>query len=188
MDFKYLETIAEQKNQRKPMLVGDIFAVNLASGGYLFGRVLEDGAVFNSACTVVLYDLLAVDAGVGPIMDRLTAERILIPPVHIGRADLRSGFARTVANAPIDGSAVPDPLLVLRLAPGRTEFVPSERSFRAIDRSDEANSVFDMDRRPAANGGPPYGSLGSGGGTILNAPAYAELIWRARGEIVQMVD
>jgi hypothetical protein len=84
---------------------GDIFAMLLPDGEYLFGRVVladlpKGKAPMPTSSLVYIYDARSTDKNAPPL-ESLTPERLLIAPLFINRLPWREGYFETVANQPI---------------------------------------------------------------------------------------
>lgn len=95
---------------RKPLRAGDIFALHLVDGRYLFGRVVladipEDLAPTPNCNLLYIYQ----DSSDAKTLDLtlLTPDHLLIPPIFTNRLAWSRGYFETVAHQPV----VPDDLL-----------------------------------------------------------------------------
>jgi hypothetical protein len=86
----------------KPQREGDIFAMLLPDGEYLFGRViranLQDEAPMPTANLVYIYRVRSTRKE--PPVAELRPDAILLPPVFINRMPWTRGYFETVAKAP----------------------------------------------------------------------------------------
>jgi hypothetical protein len=86
---------------RKRLSAGDVFAISLPDDSFLFGRVIatdlpRERAPMPGANLVYIYDLRA-DAPEPPL-DKLTVDRLLIPPLFINRLPWSRGYFHTIRS------------------------------------------------------------------------------------------
>jgi hypothetical protein len=89
---------------RKRLHAGDVFAMQLPDGRYLFGRVIgvalpRERAPMETANLLYVYDVLRATADVNP--DELTRDRLLIAPVYTNRLGWVDGYFLSVAHRPL---------------------------------------------------------------------------------------
>lgn len=87
------------KRSRSKPDPGDIFVMQLPDDAYLFGRVIladlpHGKAPMPGAYLIYVYRERAV--GKAPPVDRLTPDRLLLPPVFINRMPWTKGYFETV--------------------------------------------------------------------------------------------
>src|SRR5438105_8180120 len=91
------------KRSRKPPTPGDVFAMQLPDGRYLFGRVIladlpRERAPMPGAYLIYVYD--EVSETKTPELE-LSPERLLLPPVFINRMPWTKGYFETVDHRPL---------------------------------------------------------------------------------------
>lgn len=98
---------------RKKLRLGDVFAMGIPDGEFMFGRVISDKADigFKTFNSYVLY-VYSVRSLVKELPERreLRPDRLLIPPVIVSRLGWSRGYMETIANLPLDDEDVPKTL------------------------------------------------------------------------------
>lgn len=102
-----LQPLKASRAQPEP---GDIFAMLVPEGRYLFGRVIladlpQGKAPMPTSNLIYIYDVQASEKAPPPV-DALTPERLLIAPQFINRLPWSKGYFETVAHAPLLESTV----------------------------------------------------------------------------------
>ena len=92
-----------KRTNKKPE-AGDIFAMQIPDGRYLFGRVIEadlprDRAPMPLSNLVYIYDALSVSEK--PALERLNPSNLLIPPYFTNRKLWTLGYAKVVDHADV---------------------------------------------------------------------------------------
>ena len=92
-----------KRSNKKPQS-GDIFAMQIPDGRYLFGRVIEsnlsgDLAPMPTSNLVYVYRVFSDTKSVP--LEELTTANLLIPPKFVNRKLWTLGYAETVAHAPV---------------------------------------------------------------------------------------
>lgn len=154
------------KPSRKPPQVGDVFAMQVPGGRYLFGRVVSVSARWTiaegagPAILIYIYNVTGSAKG-DPPLDDLRTNRLLISPAMTNRLPWSRGYFQTVVNRPLQ----PDDLLarhVFRSASRGTYYDEAGRevtdpvepigdfalhSFRTLD--DQISDALGIPRVPA---------------------------------------
>src|SRR5579859_879702 len=89
------------KRSRKPLAAGDIFAVQLPNGSYLFGCVIEVDLPRERAPTPganLVYIYRATSESPMPDLSLLTRDALLVPPIFTNRLGWISGYFITVSH------------------------------------------------------------------------------------------
>jgi hypothetical protein len=90
---------------RPKLQAGDIFAIGLADGGHLFGRViLADVALPHAPMpgSNLIYIYRQVSADPTPDLRLLTPNNLLLPPTWTNRLGWTKGYYQTVARLPLE--------------------------------------------------------------------------------------
>lgn len=92
------------RKSRKRQREGDVFAMRLPDGQYLFGRVVgadlpRERAPWEGALLLYIYDVLSDVREVDP--DELTRDRLLLAPVHTNRLGWVKGYFETITHRPL---------------------------------------------------------------------------------------
>lgn len=87
-------------SRRKPAS-GDIFALQLPDGRYLFGRVIYadlplENAPMPGSYLIYVYDHVSREKR--PELDQLGPHRLLLPPIFINRMPWTKGYFETIDN------------------------------------------------------------------------------------------
>ena len=95
------------KPSRKRVHVGDVFAMQMADEGFVFGRVVSTDARWDESEEFPGMYLVYVYAGVSPekkVPDRalMSVDNLLLPPKIINRVGWSRGYMETIANVPFD--------------------------------------------------------------------------------------
>ena len=95
------------KPSRKKVHVGDVFAMQMADEGFVFGRVVSTDARWSTFEEVPGMYLVYVYAGVSPekkVPDRalMSVDNLLLPPKIINRVGWSRGYMETIANVPFE--------------------------------------------------------------------------------------
>ena len=91
--------------------VGDLFAMQLADQGYLFGRVISLTAVWTKAIAagpavlIYIYDARRPSADLRVVED-LTPDRLLVAPIMTNRQPWVKGYFRKIANSSLGNDDV----------------------------------------------------------------------------------
>jgi hypothetical protein len=93
---------------RAILRAGDVFAMLLPDGRYLYGRVIlpdlpRGKAPMPASNLIYIYDVTATEK-VPPPLDSLARERLLIPPQFVNRLPWSKGYFETVAREPLKES------------------------------------------------------------------------------------
>lgn len=90
------------KPSRKKLLEGDIFALRILDGPYMFGRVIrvaENGGPMRVGFLLIyIYKATSDDKHVIPVLCR---EDLLIPPQPVNRLPWSRGYFEVVAHCPL---------------------------------------------------------------------------------------
>ncbi len=195
LDGDFYGVVTAQKPQRKSLKCGDVLRFHLKEGGWLFGRVFDDDAVFGAAVLVCVYRVWSESGRWEDARSWLTPEYLLMPPTYAAWTLCGSGLARTVTNWPLseqDREFMATMLFVdtANNSGSRSpSYVPEERSYRINDRCQEDEFITDINRNPVANPHPPYGLSG---GTVLGVGSVDEQISKSwvvaveRGDVVRL--
>ncbi|MGH4032463.1 immunity 26/phosphotriesterase HocA family protein [Actinomycetota bacterium Odt1-20B] len=102
--------LKKMKGQRRQHVPGDVFVLQLEDDSYRFGRIVKVGestpeARFPGGILAYIYDIPSVDQK--PDLDRLTPDRLLMPPFFTMNWVWNKGYFRTVQHAEL----TPDDLL-----------------------------------------------------------------------------
>jgi hypothetical protein len=98
------------KPSRKKLQPGDVFAMQLPDGGYVFGRVIAadlqvERAPMPGSNLIYIYRTRSHDKL--PQREELTVKQLLLPPIFINRLPWTKGYFETVAHWPLE----PDDIL-----------------------------------------------------------------------------
>ena len=97
------------KRSRKKPEPGDVFAMRVSDGSYLFGRVIESEMPRTRAPmpgSNLIYVYRDRSQTPEPVLDDLRPDRLLIPPVFINRKPWTRGYFLTVAHQELTGNDV----------------------------------------------------------------------------------
>jgi len=91
------------RRSRKPPQRGDVFAMQIPDGRYLFGRVIgadlaAGQAPMPGAYLIYVYNVVRDAKVVDP--NDLAPDRLLIPPIHTNRMGWTKGYFETIASGP----------------------------------------------------------------------------------------
>lgn len=117
-----------RKPSRSRLHAGDVFAMQLPDGRYLFGRVVRtDTNCFAPGCILVYVFRYLSNSPTPP--RRLHVEDLLIPPQTINRLGWSRGYLMTVARRPFeDGERMPVHYFMERRGRfGRIRFLDEDR-------------------------------------------------------------
>jgi len=92
---------------RKPLRPGDIFAMQIPNGRYLFGRVIEADlpeGVGPLPRSNLIYIYAGIHETMRPDLSRLVPSNLLLQPLFTNRLGWSKGYFKTVANEPIQES------------------------------------------------------------------------------------
>jgi hypothetical protein len=83
---------------------GDVFAMQLPDGRYLFGQVVGANlpvalAPTEGAYLIYIYDVVA--GSDAPVLAALTPDRLLIPPLFINKMPWTKGYFQNIAHRPL---------------------------------------------------------------------------------------
>ena len=97
--------LRQLKPSRKIPKVGDIFAMLMPDGRYLYGRVIlanlpSELAPMPTSNLVYIYDIRTKARTPAPL-DALSPDRLLLPPQFINRLPWSKGYFENVAHQPI---------------------------------------------------------------------------------------
>jgi len=100
---------------RKAVHAGDVFAMQVPDGRFLFGRVISTEAVWNNvgaghpAILIYIYRHVSQDAApVLPDRKVLSPGNLLVPPKFINRLPWSRGYFQTIASLPLaQGDVLP---------------------------------------------------------------------------------
>lgn len=95
------------KPSRKQVQPGDVFAVGLPDGTYLFGRVVSTNAQWTLAVgadPAILIYLYRDRSGTKALPDRsaIRPDRLLVSPILTNRLPWSRGYFETLANVPLE--------------------------------------------------------------------------------------
>ncbi|MCZ7627614.1 MAG: immunity 26/phosphotriesterase HocA family protein [Microthrixaceae bacterium] len=147
---------------RKKPKVGDVFALQLPDGRYLFGRVISTEAMagpsMGGAILIYVYRERS-DQKELPERAELRPDRLLVSPIMTNQQPWTKGYFETIENLPVDGDDVLDQHCfrrwdgryfdeALNELPGPIEPVGDYgvHSYRTID--DEISDALGFDRAP----------------------------------------
>lgn len=93
------------KRSRAKPESGDIFAMRLQDGRYIFGRVIlsdlpRGKAPMPTSNLIYIYDVPATEKVPAP-MESLSRERLLIPPQFVNRLPWSKGNFENIAHEPL---------------------------------------------------------------------------------------
>jgi hypothetical protein len=107
------DTLRVLRPSRKAIRPGDVFAMGLPDGAYLFGRVVSTSARWTLAADsgvanlVYVFDHRSTEKRV-PDRTYLRTDRLLVPPQLINRLGWSRGYFETLANLDFeDGEVLP---------------------------------------------------------------------------------
>ena len=89
------------KRSRKPVLLGDIFVLQVRDDEYIFGRVVRTDAMhmgFKDCVLIYIYKAYSTDKYVIPELDK---NELLLPPMLTGPYMWTKGYFQTVENRPM---------------------------------------------------------------------------------------
>ncbi|MBW8754268.1 MAG: immunity 26/phosphotriesterase HocA family protein [Sphingomonadales bacterium] len=92
------------RTSRKPLVVGDVFAMQLPNDMYLFGRVVLVEPSFPAApgpCCNLVYIYAYQSSDKVPDLDHLSPDNLLIPPTWTNRLGWTHGVFETILNRPL---------------------------------------------------------------------------------------
>lgn len=104
-----MPNLRELKPSRRKPVEGDLFAMKLADGRYLFGRVVNTNAQalppLGGAILIYIYRPTFTSMS-EPDRSLLTPRELLVPPLMTNRLPWSKGFFQTVANWPLEAEDV----------------------------------------------------------------------------------
>lgn len=147
-------------SSRKKPKAGDVFALQLPDGRFLFGRVISTEAMagpsMGGAILIYVYRERSDEMGL-PDRGELRPDRLLVSPIMTNQRPWTKGYFETIENLPLDGDDVLDQHCfrrwdggyfdeALNELPGPVEPVGDYgvHSFRTID--DEISDALGFDR------------------------------------------
>lgn len=97
------------RRSRKQPEIGDLFAMQVPDGRYLFGRVIDVDLAGERSPTpnshlLYIYNVLQHDKTID--FDKLTRDQLLLPPVHTNRLGWARGYFETIAHRSLRPSDV----------------------------------------------------------------------------------
>lgn len=102
-DSPYLQVI---RPSRRQVLQGDVFALHLLGGPFVYGRVISIAAKWSlvNAPPAILYYVYRAQSSALGVPDRgdLRPQNLLLPPGFINRLGWSHGYFVTVANFPLE--------------------------------------------------------------------------------------
>jgi hypothetical protein len=103
--------IRVQRRSRKRLQPGDVFAVQLLDGQYIFGRVIRTDATWGlspdtaTAILIYLYRQCSPDKAL-PERGAMQPRDLLVPPVMINRLAWSRGYFETIGHLDLEEGAV----------------------------------------------------------------------------------
>jgi len=100
--------LRQLKRSRAKLASGDVFAMRLPDGRYIYGRVIQPDlprgkAPMPTSNLIYIYDPTTTKKTPVP-MDSLRPERLLIPPQFVNRSPWTKGYFENVAHEPLEES------------------------------------------------------------------------------------
>ncbi|MDO8588492.1 MAG: immunity 26/phosphotriesterase HocA family protein [Armatimonadota bacterium] len=89
------------KRSRKPLKPGDIFALQVKEGEYMFGRVIrveEHGGPADGFILIYIYNVTSANKSEIPTIDK---DNLLIPPYFTNKLPWSRGYFETIENRPL---------------------------------------------------------------------------------------